>query len=307
MGFDRSGDPSFFLGVLISTVAHLCGAIVVFICLENASARAFKDAEVFSVTIEGGEMLGGVGQAPKDMTKKIVTRQTEEPQQKQESQPEEKKAEPPKETVKEPEKKLEQPTVVDDNAMKLAVKKAEEEKKKIEAEKEKVQEEKEKKLQKEKEDKKKQELEDQKKEQAKERADRDKQLANLAKKFQKQYDGESADVGGKGFGAAALGGKGMGGGTLTSLEKLAYSNALQKHVKEGWHWLNSGDALQAKVLVNILPDGQVQDVRIEQSSGNRNFDDSVVRAVYKASPVPKPPEGLYNDFQQVRFSFDSRE
>ena len=209
-----------------------------------------------------------------------------------------------KEKVEEklPEKKLTEPSVVDDPEKILAAKKLEEEKKKAEQEK-KIQEEKEKKEKekkakeeaeklKQQEDQKKKEEEDKKKaeedkkkaeeDKKRERAQRDKQLADSLKKLKNQYEGESADAGGKGFGAAALGGKGMGGGTLTSLEKLGYSNTLQRHVKQGWHWLGSTEKLTARVQVQILQNGQIQDVHIIQSSGNGNFDDSVVRAVFKA-------------------------
>ena len=276
-------------------------ALLTIVLLQNSAARATKTNEVFSVTLEGGANLGGFSQVPKENAKKILTpAPNEEPEEAKESTQETTRKETQPETTKEavkPEEKpikLTVPSAVDDPQKLIAQKKLDEQK------------EKQKKLEQEKklEEKKKKEEEEEKK---KERALRDRQLAETLKKLKNQYAGESADIGGKGFGAAALGGKGMGGGTLSSLEKIAYSNTLQKHVKEGWRWLNSSGRLIAKVEVSILRDGRIQNVNIIQKSGNPNFDDSVVRAVFKASPVPPAPENLYEEFKDVVFTFDSAE
>lgn len=311
---------SFPKGVIVSFGLHLVLALVSIIALERTAATAIQAGEIFTVTLEGGEQLGGIGQVPKDGQKKVLTKQeeVEEPQEKAEEKTEkvEKTSKQEKVEVTKEEHHLEEPAVVDDPEKILAQKKLEEEKKlkekkaKEEAEKKKKQEEEKKK--KEQEEKKKEEEEKKQKEKEdadkkKEREKRDKQLADTLKKLKNQYDGESADAGGKGFGAAALGGKGMGGGTLDSLERVAYRNALQKHVKAGWHWLGGTEKLVARVSVYILPNGEVQKVEIAQSSGNSNFDDSVVRAVLKASPVPAAPESIYPDFAKVGFAFDSTE
>ena len=39
---------------------------------------------------------------------------------------------------------------------------------------------------------------------------------------------------------------------------------------------------------HLTPDGQVDSARIVQSSGNAIFDDSVIQAVHRASPLPLP-------------------
>ena len=56
-----------------------------------------------------------------------------------------------------------------------------------------------------------------------------------------------------------------------------------------------------------MRNGVLQNVRLERTSGNGNFDDSVMRAVQKASPVPAPPAKFYSAFQDVRIIFDSKE
>ena len=320
--FGDSQGVKFATGVVTSFVFHFFLGIIVILVLQNSADNANSANQVFSVTLESGVNLGGIGQAPTPGAKKVLT-----PDQNQDSQPPEEKAEKKTtpETAKEkqpekstpppeekPEKPLTQPSLVEDQEKILREKKLKEEKeKKLQEEKRKEELEK---KEKEKEDKEKKRKEDEKKEierekaaKEKERVDRNKRLDEALKKVTNQYEGESTNAGGKGFGAGALGGKGMGGGTLTSIEKFAYQNELQRFVKSGWIWMGGTEKLVARVRVKILQSGQLQDVRIEQSSGNRNFDDSVIRAVNKASPVPPPPPGIYEDFKDVVFTFDSKE
>jgi colicin import membrane protein len=47
---------------------------------------------------------------------------------------------------------------------------------------------------------------------------------------------------------------------------------------------------QVRCLVKLLPTGDVVSVRVTQSSGNPAYDDAVVRAIEKSSPLPLPTE-----------------
>ncbi len=317
----RPNDPSqtpFIIGCFVSFALHVVLAIATILVLQNAAANAAKESPVFSVTLEGGMNLGGVSQVPEKDAKKILTPEDETPEKGAENEETSEKQKPtePEDEPEEAEHHIKEPTVVEDPAKILAERKKEEEKKerekKLQQEKKKKEEQEKKKKEEEKkkaEDEKKKADEKKKEEEdaKKDRARRDKQLADRLRELKNKYAGESADAGGKGFGAAALGGKGMGGGELASAEKIAYYNALKNHVKQGWRWLNSTNRLVAKVEVYILQDGRVQSVNITQSSGNSNFDDSVVRAVLKASPVPPAPSNLYQEFSDVVFTFDSTE
>ena len=64
--------------------------------------------------------------------------------------------------------------------------------------------------------------------------------------------------------------------------------------------------MKCKILVRLIPSGDVVSVRIIQSSGNSAFDRSVEMAVNKASPlpVPKSSSGLFDHFREVEFVFD---
>lgn len=47
---------------------------------------------------------------------------------------------------------------------------------------------------------------------------------------------------------------------------------------------------QVRCLVKLLPTGEVVSVRVTQSSGNPAYDEAVVRALEKSSPLPLPPD-----------------
>ena len=134
---------------------------------------------------------------------------------------------------------------------------------------------------------------------------------NIQKKYQEamqRYTGESADAGGSGFGAAKLGGKSMGGGQKVPLEVLQYRSMLANHIKSGWRWHDVSANLTATVYFEISPDGALGNIKLDSGSGNREYDDSAVRAVHKASPVPAPPPNVYKDyFRYVRMEFDPRD
>ena len=310
---------SFLTGYLLSLIGHLLLAVVAIFVLESGTADAHLRQEVFTVTLEGGESLGGISQVPKKGSEKKIPKiknvaKLEAPESTQDKTIEE---------TSKATKKLEAPSVVEDPEKLL-----EEERKKKEAEKKKKKEQEEAKKRKRAEEKKRKAAEEKKrkaeeakkkkaeaerkrkeelKRRAEERKKRDRALRERIKAVRDGYDGESANAGGEGFGAASLGGKGMGGGTLQSLEFIAYRNELEAHIKSRWHWLAGNQKLRAQVLVQIQTSGEIKAARITRSSGNGNFDESVLRAVYKSSPVPAPPSRLYQQFREVRMTFDSQE
>lgn len=53
---------------------------------------------------------------------------------------------------------------------------------------------------------------------------------------------------------------------------------------------NLAGNLEVRCLVRLLPTGEVQSVKVTQSSGNPAYDDAVVRAIEKSSPLPLPAD-----------------
>jgi colicin import membrane protein len=101
------------------------------------------------------------------------------------------------------------------------------------------------------------------------------------------------------------GGDGGGHGA----EFLAYTQHLKQRVKEAWILAERRPGLRAVVRFGVEPTGEVMEVELADSSGDRSFDQSALRAVRKASPFPSPPEAYREEFatQKVEITFSGEE
>ena len=85
---------------------------------------------------------------------------------------------------------------------------------------------------------------------------------------------------------------GGGLGIRVSAEEAAWRRRVKVQVTRSWV-LEPGmrrELLETEVRVQIAAGGEVKSVDVTRKSGNPWYDDSVVRAVEKASPLPAPPE-----------------
>jgi TonB family protein len=91
--------------------------------------------------------------------------------------------------------------------------------------------------------------------------------------------------------AADAGGGGGGGGTVkVSPEVMAWIRDARIHVRKNWVRGPGYQGLVTTLLVELDASGNVVgEPEVKQRSGNPFYDDSVVRAIQKASPLPRPP------------------
>jgi len=84
-----------------------------------------------------------------------------------------------------------------------------------------------------------------------------------------------------------------------------YTAYIQAKVNRNWlRPLGIPEGLSCTVKVILIPGGDVANVEIIKSSGNPVFDRSVETAVFKAAPMPLPPDSaLFNYFRDLRFIF----
>jgi colicin import membrane protein len=80
---------------------------------------------------------------------------------------------------------------------------------------------------------------------------------------------------------------------------------IQEKVQRSWiRPPSSGSELWCTVEVRLIPSGEVIDAQIVRGSGNAAFDRSVEVAVFKASPLPVPPDPeVMEQFRSLRFEF----
>jgi len=104
-------------------------------------------------------------------------------------------------------------------------------------------------------------------------------------------------------GTKALAKGGTGGGIVKGVEFLIYRNRMLYFIRERWTWVGKRTDLEVTVRFGIQESGEIVGLRVIQSSGDPSYDDSVFRAVKKASPLPPPPENYRKDFMDVELTF----
>jgi colicin import membrane protein len=108
---------------------------------------------------------------------------------------------------------------------------------------------------------------------------------------------------GEGEGAAALGPGGRGGGVVKGMEFVIYQNQMLSSIKDNWAWVGQKSNLKVVVHFSIKDNGEITGLKIVQPSGDPSYDESVLRAVKKSSPLPPPPESSRKDFADVELTF----
>ena len=102
---------------------------------------------------------------------------------------------------------------------------------------------------------------------------------------------------------------GAAGNARVPPEHLAYFRLLDEKIRSNWTVpalaVGEKETLMVQLRIVIEKDGRVSQVRMEKTSGNPYFDDSVRRAINKASPLPVPPEQLRGgeDHYEIGFRF----
>jgi TonB family protein len=135
--------------------------------------------------------------------------------------------------------------------------------------------------------------------------DRVKSRAESTQKAASSKGGEVLSVGpGEGDGAAALGQGGRGGGTaVRGAEFFMYQAKIVNTIKENWAWPGQKGSLKALARFSIKDNGEITGLKIAEPSGDAAFDESILRALRKSSPLPPPPESYRKDFAQVEMNF----
>jgi len=102
---------------------------------------------------------------------------------------------------------------------------------------------------------------------------------------------------------------GPSGGDLNVRMKNYYAT-IWSRIKRLWtipQGLLPREDIEAVVHAQILRDGTITSIGLEKRSGNRYFDDSALRTVKKASPLPPLPEELRDNSLEIGIRFHSAE
>jgi len=105
-------------------------------------------------------------------------------------------------------------------------------------------------------------------------------------------------------GQAATGGLSSG---IMSIKFKLYYNLLWQRIRSVWvlpeEALGGKKDLETIIAIRIAKDGQIEDIQFEKKSGNPYLDESALRAIKKANPLPPLPPGMEGDKFDVGVRF----
>jgi len=109
-------------------------------------------------------------------------------------------------------------------------------------------------------------------------------------------------------GTGAPEGVGEGEGGNRALDQMdIYKVEIAYVIQQNWAFsepmVGGRKDLEARLVIKILPEGQIGDLFFETKSGNAYFDDSVYKAVKKSDPLPALPKGYRKPFYMVGLRF----
>ncbi|MEK6759272.1 MAG: cell envelope integrity protein TolA [Deltaproteobacteria bacterium] len=85
----------------------------------------------------------------------------------------------------------------------------------------------------------------------------------------------------------------------------AYYSIIKDRVQAAWIYPEGFNANDVSIVISIKigKSGRLIDSWVEKSSGNKNFDDSLINAVKKASPFPPLPQDFKNVYLETGLRF----
>jgi colicin import membrane protein len=101
--------------------------------------------------------------------------------------------------------------------------------------------------------------------------------------------------------AAGGGGTGSGGGVMDRIQNYKYDVGLNigQNFAFPQQLARSSQNLATLITFRILPNGEIIDVKLYKSSGNKQLDEAAYRAVLKSSPVSPHPDGIAKPYIEV--------
>ena len=74
-----------------------------------------------------------------------------------------------------------------------------------------------------------------------------------------------------------------------------YQQEIIYHIKKNWvfseHLAGGSADLESRLVIEIMPNGEINDIFFETKSGNNYLDESAYKAIMKSNPLPPLPKG----------------
>ncbi len=105
-------------------------------------------------------------------------------------------------------------------------------------------------------------------------------------------------IGSSGATESNLGASAASAGVMSIKHKLYY-NLIWQRIRSVWvlpeEVLRGKKNLETIIAIRISKDGQIEEIYFEKKSGNPHLDESCLRAIKKANPLPPLPPGMEGD------------
>ncbi len=124
--------------------------------------------------------------------------------------------------------------------------------------------------------------------------------------------GGKGGPGGDGVGSGSGGGGGLpgsgggGGGRPLDPASQRYMLGVWEKIKNAWSLPGVSSykkSLETVVTIKIRKDGRIVDINMEKRSGNRAYDESILRVLRAVDPLPPIPASLDTDALEIGFRF----
>jgi colicin import membrane protein len=116
----------------------------------------------------------------------------------------------------------------------------------------------------------------------------------------------ASDVASRGTGGqTGFSGTGGAGGRLIDPALARYLVMIREKIESSWNipFMSSQKKnLETKATIKVRKDGRIVDIDIDQRSGNRVFDESVVRVLRMIDPLPPLPSSVTEDPLEVELT-----
>lgn len=84
-----------------------------------------------------------------------------------------------------------------------------------------------------------------------------------------------------------------------------YMNNMQHTVKANWNpKTNSENSTRVVLKYRIHKNGEISNIEVLKSSGDKKMDETAIEAVRKSSPLAELPDAIKENHVDVNFSFD---
>jgi colicin import membrane protein len=117
---------------------------------------------------------------------------------------------------------------------------------------------------------------------------------SLANRLEKLKQEVKTDARGVPYGSTSQAGGGRYGAGLTPIQ--IYQAEVSILLKNNWVFseklAGQTDGLESRLVIKILPDGNITDIWFEKRSGNEYLDNSAYKTIMKSNPLPPLPPGL---------------